>query len=74
MLTGLFIEAVSHLNVALLLGAVLEEGIHELWVNKVPCIKTIKDLVTTVMSNASKNRKTGDKDRVIVVAKGSILD
>ena len=60
-------HASSH--VALLLGAILEERVHQLGVNQVPGIKAVKNPVAAVMSNAAEHSETRDQDGVIVVTK-----
>lgn len=55
-------------HVALLLGAILEEGVHQLGVNQVPGIQAVKHPVAAVMSHAAEDGETGDQDGVIVVA------
>ena len=61
-------------HVALLLGAILEEGVHQLGVNQVPGIQAVKHPVAAVMSDAAEDGETGDQDGVIVVAEGAVLD
>ena len=56
-------------DVALLLGAVLQEGVHQLGVNQVPSPKTIKDSMSAVMSDAAEHSETGDQHSVVVVTK-----
>ena len=54
-------------HVALLLGAILEEGVHQLGVNQVPGIQAVKHPVSAVMGDAAENSETRDQDGVIVV-------
>ena len=61
-------------HVALLLGAILEEGVHQLGVNQVPGIQAVKHPVAAVMGDAAEDGETGDQDGVIVVTEGSVLD
>ena len=56
-------------HIALLLGTVLQEGVHQLGVNQVPSPKTIKDSMSAVMSDAAEHSETGDQHSVVVVTK-----
>ena len=55
-------------HVALLLGAILEEGVHQFGVNQVPSIQAVKHPVAAMMGDAAEDGETGDQDGVIVVA------
>ena len=57
----------SSSHVALLLGAILEERVHQLGVNQVPGIQAVKNPVAAVMSHTAEHSETRDQDGVIVV-------
>ena len=65
-------HASSH--VALLLGAILEEGVHQLGVNEVPGVQAVEHPVAAVMGDAAEDGETGDQDGVTVVAERPVLD
>ena len=60
--------------IALLLGAILEEGVHQLGVNEVPGVQAVEHPVAAVMGDAAEDGETGDQDGVTVVAERPVLD
>ena len=66
-----------HLNVALLLGAVLEERVHEPWLDEVCCIELVEneaDLgVVEVVLQPPEDGEAGDEDGVAEVALLGVL-
>lgn len=62
------------LDITLLLGAVLEEGVHQLGVNEISGLQRIKDIMAAMMSNAAEDSQTSHEDSVVVVAESPVLD
>ena len=60
-------------DVALLLGAVLKEAVHQLGVDKVPRLKVVEDTVAAVVGDPAEDGKAGNEDGVVVVSAGGLL-
>ena len=62
------------LDVALLLGAVLQEGVHQLGVDEVAGVEAVEDVVSAVVRDAAQDGEAGHQHRVVVVAERAVLD
>ena len=61
-------------DVALLLGAVLQEGVHQLGVDEVAGVEAVEDVVAAVVRDAAQDGEAGHQHRVVVVAERAVLD
>ena len=60
-------------DIALLLGAVFEEAVHQLGVDEVPGLETVKDPVAAVVCDPAEHGQAGHQHGVIVVSTIGLL-
>ena len=60
-------------DIALLLGAVLEEAVHQLGIDEVPRLEVVEDTIAAVVGDPAEDGKTGNEDGVVVVSAGGLL-